>query len=128
MIYTLGARRAPSVCRATPISPSPPKLHAVAPGGPPEGQCEKENHLPGWMSRIEISERVNSGLLAKPLLITFAQPANESAYFLLARASVMRFHLLYASCKGPDVLVIKVGIIHFYSWARITEESVHTYC
>ena len=39
-----GALRAPSVWRASAIPPFPPKLHAVAPGGPPEGQCEKEQH------------------------------------------------------------------------------------
>ena len=35
--HTLGARRAPSVSGFF-----YPKPHAVAPGGPPEGQCKKE--------------------------------------------------------------------------------------
>ena len=43
---TQGALRAPCVLPFTHSCP-PLKLHAVAPGGPPEGECEKENRLLG---------------------------------------------------------------------------------
>jgi hypothetical protein len=53
--HTLGALRAPSVSDILPTW----KPHAVAPGGPPEGQCRKEQEL---VCKVRKSTELEAGV------------------------------------------------------------------
>ena len=64
--HTLGAHRYPSVSSEFPTR----KPHAVAPGGPPEGQCKRETRLLGdWQSHA-----VAAGLVPKAWKTTIVDP------------------------------------------------------